>query len=70
MSQNRALIKHLKSNRRGITQMEAFTVLGVCRLSERIRELEASGYVLIRIREEGTNRHGNAIRYVRYKLVK
>lgn len=40
-SQCQRLLAYLRKNRRGITTMEAFQHLGVCRLSERIREIEA-----------------------------
>jgi len=39
-TQNQRLLAYLKKNRKGITTLEAFTELGICRLSERIRELE------------------------------
>jgi hypothetical protein len=41
-SQCQRLLAYLRKNRRGITTMEAFANLGICRLSERIRELEQS----------------------------
>lgn len=43
LNQNEALLKYLKTHRSGITQFEAFTKLGICRLSERCRELKAAG---------------------------
>ena len=39
ISQNARLLQYLKTHRKGITQMEAFTKLGICRLSERIWEV-------------------------------
>jgi hypothetical protein len=41
-TQNQRLLAYLRRHRKGITTMEAFLRLGICRLSERIRELEAS----------------------------
>jgi hypothetical protein len=41
--QNEALRSYLDAGYR-ITQLDAFNQFGICRLSERIRELEASGY--------------------------
>lgn len=41
-SQTQRLLAYLKKNRRGITTMEAFSELGICRLSERIRELDGA----------------------------
>ena len=67
MTQLEALKKHLK-RRRTITQLEAFTELGICRLSERVRELESSGYKFLRNRIEAKSRYGSAS-VVRYQLV-
>jgi hypothetical protein len=39
-TQNQRLLAYLRKNRRGITTMEAFQHLGICRLSERIREID------------------------------
>lgn len=43
MTQTEAILKHLRK-KKTITQLEAFTGLGVCRLSERIRELKREGH--------------------------
>jgi hypothetical protein len=40
-TQNQRLLAYLRKHRKGITTMEAFANLGICRLSERIRELES-----------------------------
>ena len=39
-TQTQRLLSYLRKNRRGITTMEAMLELGICRLSERIREIE------------------------------
>jgi hypothetical protein len=39
-TQNQRLLAYLKKNPKGITTMEAFANLGICRLSERIREID------------------------------
>ena len=44
-SQCQQLLSYLRKNRRGITTMEAMLELGICRLSERIREIEAEGHL-------------------------
>lgn len=41
-TQNQRLIAYLRKHRKGITTMEAFQHLGICRLSERIREIEGA----------------------------
>jgi hypothetical protein len=43
-TQNQRLLAYLRKHRKGITQLEAFTALGICRLSERVRELEGYAY--------------------------
>jgi len=39
-TQNQRLLAYLRKHKKGITTMEAFSKLGICRLSERIRELD------------------------------
>ena len=45
MTQLARLLNHLEQ-RGPITQLDAFNDLGICRLSERVRELEARGYTI------------------------
>ena len=44
MTQNGRLLNYLETHSNGITQLESFNTLGIARLSERIRELDALGY--------------------------
>lgn len=67
MNQKQAIIKYLKTHRAGITTWTGFE-LGVTRLSERIRELEADGHKIIRTPVTGTNRFGNPVRVIKYRL--
>lgn len=62
MSQNEALLSALKRGER-ITTLEAVVRFGICRLSERIRELEREGWV---IDHEPVRQNGK--RFVRYAL--
>ena len=62
-SQCSAVLAHMKKFG-GITTMEAFGMLRVTRLSERIRELKAQGYKIVTFDEEGGGK-----RWVRYVLV-
>ena len=41
-TQNQRLLAYLRKHRKGITTMEAFQNLGICRLSERIREIQGA----------------------------
>ena len=61
MTQNDTLIKHLK--RKPITTIEATMKYRICRLSERIRELEALGHSIHR---ESIVENGH--HFVRYHL--
>jgi len=60
MSQNAKLLTYLESHD-GITQLESFNTLGICRLSERIRELER--FYLIEHQPEKTQSGARVIRY-------
>lgn len=51
-----------------ITTMEAFNALGICRLSERIRELQALDYKFTKLRVQVPCRDGYAV-VVRYTLI-
>lgn len=78
-SQNARLLVYLRSHKRGITQLEAFNALGVCRLSQRIIELESGrwgwcssqwpheGENIVRTRERVKGRFGVAT-VTRYRL--
>ena len=67
MTQLETLKSYFK-RRKTLTQMEAFNALGITRLSERVRELEAAGYIFARKPETVASRYGSA-RVVRYQLV-
>lgn len=53
----------------GITSRDAFTHLGIIRLSARIKELREMGYDISTIMVDGKNRYGEPVRYGLYKLV-
>ena len=65
MSQCGRLLAYLEANDTGISQLEAFNTLGICRLSERVRELERHGILI----EHEPDRSNNA-RFIRYKLLR
>ena len=50
----------------GITQLEAFNGIGCCRLSQRVIELEALGYVI----EHRAEKTKGGARVIRYRLLK
>ena len=49
-----------------ITPMEAFSDLGITKLSTRVGEMVCSGYKIKRQLETGKNRFGETTRYMRY----
>ena len=64
MTQLPKLLTYLKSHQ-GITTLEASDKLRICRLSQRIIELEQLGYVL----EHRPEKTENGARVVRYLLI-
>jgi len=68
-TQNQRLLAYLKKHRKGITQLEAFTALGICRLSERVRELvnHPEYYIAIHKTRETAP---NGATVTRYKLAR
>ena len=64
-SQNAKLLAYLESHDEGISTLEAMEQLRICRLSERVRELEAHGIVI----EHEPERSNNA-RFIRYRLLR
>lgn len=51
----------------GITSMEAFSELGVTRLSARIWDLRHDGHNIVSVQKSGTNRFGELTNYVEYR---
>lgn len=62
MGNQNGRILHWLETHDGLTQLEAFNALGVCRLSERCREIEKAG-VLIDHEPEKTPGQARVIRY-------
>ena len=67
MTQNERVIEYIK--RFGsITTFEAFSELGITRLSARIFDLEAIGYSFNRETISKVNRMGDKVSFTRYSL--
>lgn len=64
MTQTQRILDYCKTHD-GVTTLEASDRLRVCRLSERIRELEAKGYSF-----SHTPEHTENARVIRYRLLK
>lgn len=66
MTQNERLLEWLRSHDSGITTLEASDHLRICRLSERIRELERAPGILI---DHDPEKAPNGARVIRYRLL-
>lgn len=62
------ILKHMRSHKRGITSMDAFSKYGITRLSGRIWDLRERGFDIETIMEVGKNDDGNTVQYARYVL--
>ena len=66
MNQHKAILDYLEAHG-SITPMEAFSNLGITKLSTRISEMISLGYNFRKIPTEGKNRYGEPVRYMRYE---
>lgn len=68
-SQCDLLLQYLKEHG-SITGAEAFEKLGIYRLSARIADLRAEGYVIETVYKHKTNKKGGNVTYGEYRLHK
>ncbi len=68
MTQHEAIIRYMKDFG-SITPMEAFSDLGITKLSTRIGELCRNGIAIDREYVSSTNRYGETTKYMKYRLV-
>ena len=66
MNQHKAILDYLEAHG-SISPMQAFSDLGITKLSTRISEMIQRGYAFKKIPTEGTNRYGEPVRYMRYE---
>lgn len=62
------IIEYMKKRNNMITSMEAFTDLGITRLSARIKELRDKGYIIDTMMINGKNRFNEDVRFGVYVL--
>lgn len=67
-TQKDILLDYLKRNKT-ITGAEAFSVLGIYRLSARISELREDGHEIETTYETKVNEYGEKVTYGKYKLI-
>jgi len=65
MSDKSRVLEHLRSHGT-ITPLEAFTGFGCYRLGARIWDLRHDGYDITTEMVEGTDQHGEPMRYAKY----
>jgi len=66
MNQYKAILDYLEAHG-SITPMEAFSNLGITKLSTRISEMIRRGYKFRKIPVEGKNRYGEPVRFMKYE---
>lgn len=66
MTQHQLILAHIDTYG-SISPMEAFIKYGITKLATRISELRRQGHMIIKVREEGKNRFGQKIHYMRYR---
>ena len=67
MTQKELIIKYMEDFG-SITTIEAFTDLGITKLTTRISELRRDGYVIASKRIDKKNRYGKKVKFNRYWL--
>lgn len=67
-SQCDKVLRHMRSHKRGITSMDAFSRYGITRLSGRIFQLRERGFDIETIMEVKKNDEGHVVNYARYVL--
>lgn len=67
-SQNKKILRYLKTHKRGITPMDALRLFGCFRLSARIKDLRESGNNIYTEMETKEYEDGTVKRYARYFL--
>lgn len=69
-TQSERLLDYLKAHEiEGITTLEAFTELGISRLSARIWDLRHEGYLIAGTLVQVKDRFGETARVMRYRLI-
>ena len=66
MNQHKAIMDYLEAHG-SITPMQAFSELGITKLSTRVSEMIRRGYRVRKIPTAGKNRYGENVRYMRYE---
>lgn len=68
-TQTNAILRYLKTHKRGITSKDAIDLFGCTRLASVIFSLKKKGHNIECIRESVPTRYGRNVSVARYKLV-
>jgi len=68
MSQNKRLLKYLKSGK-SITRLTAWDALGIIECPARITELRQAGHVITTEMVKVQNRYGEDVRIAKWRLI-
>ena len=68
ISQNKKILKYLRTHKKGITPMDALKLCGCFRLSARIHDLKDEGHNIYSEMETKKYEDGTKKRYARYRL--
>lgn len=66
MTQHQLILAHIDTYG-SITPFEAFAEYGITKLATRVSELRRQGHQIVKVFEEGRNRFGQKVHYVRYR---
>lgn len=66
MTQGERILKYI-DDFGSITPMEAFSELGITKLATRVSEMIRAGERISKNMENGTNRYGERVSYMRYR---
>lgn len=67
MNQHERILNYMREFG-SISPFEAFSDLGITKLSTRISELIRAGYTIKKRDEKNKNRYGDSVHYMRYSL--
>ena len=68
VTQKEKVLTYLLEHKEGITSLEAFNRFGIMQMPKRIFDLRSDGWNISATPKEGTNRFGQTVKFVVYKL--
>ena len=68
VTQKEKVLTYLREHKEGVTSLEAFNLFGIMQMPKRIFDLRSDGWNISATPKEGTNRFGQPVKFVVYKL--